>query len=46
MDLIQKLLISDAKKRISWNNFFDHPFVKLDENIYKDIYNDVMVALK
>ena len=27
-DLIRKLLIEDPKKRITWKEYFDHPFFK------------------
>ena len=27
-DLISKLLVSDPKKRITWKDYFEHPFFK------------------
>ena len=32
-DLIRKLLIKDPEKRISWEDFFNHPFLKINQNI-------------
>ena len=27
-DLIRKLLVADPNKRITWNEYFEHPFFK------------------
>ncbi len=35
-DLIKKMLIIDYKKRITWNDYFNHPFFK-NENKLQDI---------
>ena len=43
--MIGKLLINDAAVRISWEEFFEHPFVKSDEERYKIIYNITMESL-
>ena len=32
-DLIRKLLIKDPEKRISWEDYFNHPFLKINQNI-------------
>ena len=38
-DLIRSLLVYEAKKRISWEDYFSHPFFKFNSNIkYTDIY--------
>ena len=38
-DLIRSLLVYDVNKRISWKDYFSHPFFKFnDETDYKDIY--------
>lgn len=33
--LITHLLQKSSEKRITWLNFFDHPFIKCDEETYK-----------
>ena len=39
-DLIKKLLIIDPSKRLSWENYFNHPFfIKRDFRVYYDIIN-------
>ena len=37
-DLMNKLLIEDPQKRLSWNEYFNHPFFKKDTINYKDSY--------
>ena len=32
-DLIKKLLIKEPEKRISWEDYFNHPFLKINQNI-------------
>ena len=32
-DLIRKLLIKEPEKRISWEDYFNHPFLKINQNI-------------
>ena len=40
VDLLQKILEHDVQKRISWEDFFNHPIFKIDQNIYASgIYN-------
>ena len=34
-DLIRKLLIYDATKRINWEGYFNHPFFNLKQKIYE-----------
>ena len=31
-NLIKRLLVEDPQKRISWNEYFNHPFFKTDYN--------------
>ena len=41
-DLIRSLLVYDVNKRISWKDYFSHPFFKFnDKTNYKDIYEIV-----
>ena len=35
-DLISKMLIKDENERISWNDYFNHPFFKKNNTIKKD----------
>ena len=35
-DLIKKLLIEDPNKRITWEEYFNHPFIKEDD--FREIY--------
>jgi len=37
LDLIQKLLKQNSAERISWLDFFEHPFVKLDPHTYQQL---------
>ena len=32
-DLIRKLLVKDPEKRISWEDYFNHPFLQINQNI-------------
>jgi serine/threonine-protein kinase ULK/ATG1 len=41
LHLICLLLQSKVEDRISWNNFFEHPFIKTDEKIYSQIYEEL-----
>ena len=34
------LLQNNAEKRMSWQEFFDYPFIKCNENTYKAFYED------
>ena len=33
-DLISRLIISDEKKRLSWDEYFEHPFFKDEKSLY------------
>ena len=44
-DLLKKMIVEDAHKRIEWNDYFNHPFFKIDgiyfnkiKNIVKELY--------
>ena len=37
-DLINKLLVKDPSKRISWDEYFEHKFFEIPENEEKEIY--------
>ena len=34
-DLIRKLLIEDPERRITWDQYFNHPFIRQKENVRK-----------
>ena len=40
-DLIQKLLVEESEKRISWNEYFNHSFFKKDFKNYYDIIEKI-----
>ena len=40
MNLITMLLVHEADSRIEWKNFFEHPFIKYDENTFAVYYNN------
>ena len=42
VDLLNKLLISNAQNRLSWKDFFEHPFIKCDAKTYPLIYEEMM----
>ena len=44
-DLLSKLLVIDPNKRISWEEYFEHPFFK-SSSINIDNYNDVKIIEK
>ena len=44
-DLLKKMIVEDAHKRIEWDDYFNHPFFKIDgiyfnkiKNIVKELY--------
>ena len=38
-DLLKKLIVIDAHKRIDWNDYFNHPFFNIDEIDFDKIAN-------
>ena len=38
-DLLEKLIVIDAHKRIDWNDYFNHPFFNIDEIDFDKIEN-------
>ena len=32
-DLIRKLLVEDPEKRLTWDQYFKHPFIRQKENV-------------
>jgi serine/threonine protein kinase len=46
LDMIQKLIVLDPTKRISFKDFLNHHFSVSDEEIYKMQYNEAMRAHK
>ena len=40
-DLIRKLLVEDPSKRLSWEEYFNHPFMKRDFKKYYDIMEQI-----
>ena len=42
-DLIKKLLEKDPSKRLTWDEYFNHPFFKTKKKNYKEYYKDLNV---
>ncbi len=40
-DLLKKIIVEDAHKRIEWDEYFNHPFFKIDEIDFSKIKNIV-----
>ena len=40
-DLLKKMIVEDAHKRIEWDDYFTHPFFKIDEIDFSKIKNIV-----
>ena len=38
-DLLKKLIVIDAHKRIDWNDYFNHPFFNIDKIDFDKIEN-------
>jgi len=41
-DLLMKLIVMDPEKRISYQDFFKHPFIDFDKEPYLEAYNETM----
>ena len=39
INLLQRLLKKESKNRISWDNFFNHPWISEDYDIQKNVYS-------
>mmetsp|Transcript_5121 Transcript_5121/g.4692 ORF Transcript_5121/g.4692 Transcript_5121/m.4692 type:complete len:84 (+) Transcript_5121:705-956(+) len=42
VDILKKLLVSNPDYRISWKQFFEHPFINCETLTYEKIYKEML----